>query len=314
MTEDAHDLTPPGQGEGDPLALAFRSALDGGPARRDAATCTTLASVQARATRRHRRRLAASTLGTAAVLAAALAVVPGVLPSQPSAPPSGLTAPTEAPAPAPDPTAAPGPTDADEPFSTVQPPDGADPAEPADSAAAAVLLTLEQVQQALPGAQVIEEPGPLANSAEDGLCTTEFLDGLPASAAAWSAAWSDGPVPEADAALPDSAREEVRTFESPADARTYQVALLATVEPCTVAPEETGPYEVLESPSPEEGGGEDLVAAAALVEGQWRVRVVTVEGSAVVSLSADVTAPDRTTAVVAVNELAQVASRRAVQP
>jgi len=305
MSDDVHDLTAR-RGEDDPVAAAFRRALDAGrpaAAPRDAATRTTLAAVQALATRRHRRRLATGSLGTAAVLAAALAVVPAVLPDPAPAPPAGR--PTAIAEPSPEPT---GPS----PEPTAAPQPGESP-QPADPAADAVVLTLDQVRQALPGAEVLEEPGPLADSAIDGLCTGEFLDGVPPSTAAWSAAWSEGVVPEADAALPDSVREEVRTFEDPEAARTYQLALLVTVEPCTVAPEESGPYTVLETPGTGEGDGEDLFAAAELVPGQWRVRVVTVEGAAVVSLSADVTAPDRDTATVAIGELAQVAAARAVQ-
>jgi len=292
MSEDVHDLTAR-RGEDDPVAAAFRRALDAGrpaAAPRDATTRTTLAAVQARATRRHRRRLATGSLGAAAVLAAALAVVPAVLPDPAPTPPAGL--PTATAEPSPEPTE----------------PSSREPGE-VDSA---LLLQSDELPESIRAsgveAQFVDLSGELAVG---GLCEDQVLPDVPRYEYAVRAIWTPSGAPAAGAR--DGMSEVLMRWDDPAAARAYLTAVAATAPPCTESAEETGPYELLEVPGSDEGAGEDLAAVAELGPGQWRVRVVTVEGPAVVSLSADVTAPDRDTATVAVGELAQVAAARAVQ-
>ena len=280
---DSTDLTP----ERPPLdpaeqrvADAVRGAL-GAPTPRPGL----LKAVQARAVRRHRRRVVGGAAGGALALAGLVALVPLQL----STAPRPITEPTTtSPTPAPD--------------------------DSTGSSLPAALLTDEEVATVVPGASWQGLMSGVGGDLLVGLCRTTVLGGDPPTASATST-WSLEPAAEDFAA---SVVEEVTRWPSVERATVHAEATATSPTQCgdpAGAPFDQATYLPLAA---QQDGGAPRTLAAAAVEGSefgWVVRATDVAADevTVVDLTVTIEAEGSAAAGSAVEGLLELALVRAVE-
>jgi hypothetical protein len=304
VDDELHDVTPASRPALPPadaaVATALRAALDAG-ARRPVDPARLLAGVQARATRRHRRRVLGTSLASAAAVAAVITA--GVSLPGPSSPPAHRSPAARATEPS-----------ASEPAPST--PTGSATSSPSAPApvTAASMLTLGDVASVIPDARAVEAPGARVRAPGDpvtgGLCTDGVLAGVPEPVADLTALWAE----PGRSGLPVSVREDLLNWDASTGARQYTAASAAQAAACTAAAaatsaaphtSETAPYRLLTPPSALGTGS--VLALAQVAPTLWRVRVVADRDAVAVSMSANVRAAGERAAVDAAGGVARLA-------
>jgi trimeric autotransporter adhesin len=307
VDDELHDVTPASRPALPPadaaVATALRAALDAG-ARRPVDPARLLAGVQARATRRHRRRVVGTSLASAAAVAAVITA--GVSLPGPSSPPAHRSPAARATEPS-------GPSASEPAPSTPTGSATSAPSAPAPVTAAS-MLTLGDVASVIPHVRAVEAPGARVRAPGDpvtgGLCTDEVLTGVPEPVADLTALWAE----PGRSGLPVSVREDLLSWDASTGARQYTAASAAQAAACTAAAaatsaaphtSETAPYRLLTPPSALGTGS--VLALAQVAPTLWRVRVVADRDAVAVSMSANVRAAGEQAAVDAAGGVARLA-------